>query len=137
MILRWKRMPPEPEGPFAAFREVLELVGRAKSPLTGVMPTTRLPGTPLAEAIHEFETLLADARERMPEWRVPAVEDAWVSVSAAIEASLERARRLREEAPELGGFERLIGAVGQLLDPLDDALEVAGERFRDLRTRSL
>ena len=133
MILRRKRLPPELDRPFAAFEVVVALVDRAKDSLTRVVPTTRLPGTPLAEAIHEFEELLERAVEAMPDWRVPAVESAWLSASAAVRTSLDRARRFREEAPELGGFEGLIWAIGELLDPLD-AFEAAETRFRALRT---
>ncbi len=41
-------------------------------------------------------------------------------------------RQLREDPPELGGFEGLIWAVDQLLAPLE-AFEAAAERFRTLR----
>ena len=46
----------------------------------------------------------------------------------------ERARRFREDAPELGGFEGLIWAVEELMAPLD-AFVTAAERFREVGAR--
>ena len=100
--------------------------------MTATVPSTRLPGTPLAEAIAEFEDHLGRAQALMPAWRHPEVEDEWLACEAGIEESLARARRLREDPPELGGFEGLIWAVDQVLSPLE-AFEAAAERFRTLR----
>jgi hypothetical protein len=68
----------------------------------------------------------------MPTWRRPELEAEWLACGAGIRESLDRARRLREDPPELGGFEGLIWAVDQLLAPLE-AFEAAAERFRTLR----
>jgi hypothetical protein len=100
--------------------------------MTATVPSTRLPGTPLAEAIAELEDHLGRARQLMPAWRHPEVEGEWVACEAGIEESLARARRLREEPPDLGGFEGLIWVVDQVLAPLE-AFEAAAERFRTLR----
>lgn len=104
----------------------------AKRALTWTVPTTRAPGTPLAEALLECEERLGRALELMPAWRHPAVEDEWRACEAGLRGSLDRAAELREEAPELGGFEGLIWAVDRLLAPLE-AFEAAAERFRTLR----
>ena len=48
--------------------------------------------------------------------------------------AVQRARRFREEAPELGGFEGLIWAVEELMAPLD-AFATAAERFQRLGAR--
>ena len=107
-------------------------VEAAKDVMTATVPSTRLPGTPLAEAIAEFEGHLGRARDLMPSWRHPEVESEWVACEAAIEESLARAKRLREDPPELAGFEGLIWVVDQILAPLE-AFEAAAERFRTLR----
>jgi len=46
----------------------------------------------------------------------------------------ERARRFREDPPELGGFDGLIWAVEELMAPLD-GFAIAAERFRQLGAR--
>jgi hypothetical protein len=113
-------------------RAVVEQVEAAKGAMTGTVPSTRSAGTPLAEGILELEQRLTAAQELMPTWWHPDVEAEWLACDAGIRESLERARSLREDPPELGGFEGLIWAVDQLLAPLE-AFEAAAERFRTLR----
>jgi hypothetical protein len=135
LTLRRRRLPPELAEPYAAFEHVAALLGEAKDALTAVMPTTRLPGTPLAEALEAFEDRLARASAGMEAWRVPEVMDAWGEATRGLERARERARAFREDPPELAGFEGLIWAVGEVLDPLE-AFEIAEDRFRALRVRS-
>jgi hypothetical protein len=127
-----RRLPPELESHFAAFSDTIADLEPAKAGLTRVLPTTRLPGTPLPDAIAAYEAALERAEEMMPAWRHPAVEEIWVACREGVAGARDRARRLREEAPELGGFEGLIGAVEHLLDPLEP-FEAAAAAFRDLR----
>jgi hypothetical protein len=131
-LFRRRRLPPELEAPYEAFERVLAEVEPAKEALTEVMPTTRLPGRPLPDALAEFEDRLDHARDAMPGWRRPETEPEWAACAAGIEEAAARAARLREDAPDLGGFEGLIWAVGSLLDPLEP-FRVAAERFRSFR----
>jgi hypothetical protein len=131
-VLRRKRVPIELQPLLEAFRDVVEETEAAKDAMTSTVPTTRLPGTPLPDALLELEGHLARAEELMPAWRHPQVENEWVACGDGIEESLRRASTLRAEAPELGGFEGLIWAVDQVLTPLE-AFEAAAERFRSLR----
>ncbi len=133
MILRRKRLPEDLRGPADRFHEVLDEVEPAKAALAQVMPTTRLPGRPLPDALAEFESRLGRAKDLMPGWRVPQTEAVWSSCDAGIDVALARAERFREEAPDLGGFEGLIWAVEHLMGPLD-VFATADERFRSLRT---
>jgi hypothetical protein len=134
VILRRKRSSPEIQASFAAFRDVLEHLEPAKAALTDVMPTTRLPGRPLPDALVEFEEGLERAAALMPGWRVPALEAEWTVCERGLVEAGERARRLREDAPVLGGFEGLIWAVEELMAPLD-GFATAAERFRALGAR--
>jgi hypothetical protein len=134
VILRRKRTTPEVQASFDAFRDVLAHLEPAKAALTDVMPTTRMPGRPLPDALAEFEEGLRRAEERMPAWRTPEVEREWIACERGLDDARARARGLREDAPELGGFEGLIWAVEQLMAPLD-AFAEAAERFRALGAR--
>jgi hypothetical protein len=134
VILRRKRSSPELRASFAAFRDVLEHLEPAKAALTEVMPTTRLPGRPLPDALVEFEEGLERAEARMPGWRTAALEPEWSACERGLGDARERARRLREDAPDLGGFEGLIWAVEELMAPLD-GFATAAERFRELGAR--
>ena len=129
---RRRRLPEELQAPRQAFAAVLDEVEPAKAALTDVMPTTRMPGRPLPDALWEFDDHLARAHELMPTWRVPQTEAVWSACEAGVVEARERARRLREDAPDLGGFEGLIWAVEQLMDPLA-VFEGAVQRFDELR----
>jgi hypothetical protein len=131
-MLRRKRLPDELIESLEGLRAVVGEIEPAKRAMTGTVPTTRAAGTPLAEGIHELEQRLEAARALMPAWRHDALEPEWRACNDGIRESLDRARRLREQAPELGGFEGLVWAVDRLLEPLE-AFEAAAERFRTLR----
>jgi hypothetical protein len=134
VILRRKRITPEVQSAFDAFRAVLERLEPAKAALTDVMPTTRMPGRPLPDALAEFEEGLERAEERMPAWRISALEAEWIVCEQGLTEARARARRFREDAPEVGGFEGLIWAVEELMAPLD-AFATASERFREVGAR--
>jgi hypothetical protein len=134
VTLRRKRITPEVQSAFDAFRAVLEHLEPAKAALTDVMPTTRMPGRPLPDALAEFEEGLERAEERMPAWRISAVEAEWIDSEQGLTEARVRARRFREDAPEVGGFEGLIWAVEELMAPLD-GFAAAAERFRGLGAR--
>ncbi len=131
-LFRRKRLPGELEAPHASFELVLAEVEPAKEALTDVMPTTRMPGRPMPDALAEFESRLERARELMPGWRRNETESVWTMCDVGLADALVRARRLREDPPALGGFEGLIWAVETLLAPLEPFREAA-ERFRSLR----
>ena len=134
MILRRKRSSLELQTSFAAFLDVLQHLEPAKAALTEVMPTTRVPGRALPDALAEFEEGLRRAQTLMPAWRAPALEREWEACEQGLADARERARRLRTDAPELGGFEGLIWAVEELMAPLD-GFATAAERFRRLGAR--
>jgi hypothetical protein len=131
-MFRRKALPGGLVGSLDGLRAVVEELEAAKRALTGTVPSTRSAGTPLAEGILELERRLAAAQELMPAWWHPDLDAEWRACDDGIRESLDRARRLREQPPELGGFEGLIWAVDQLLEPLE-AFEAAAERFRTLR----
>ncbi|HXF73736.1 MAG TPA: hypothetical protein VNO79_14140 [Actinomycetota bacterium] len=131
-MFRRKRLPEELLAPYDAFREALRHVERAKRELAAAVPTTRLPGRPLAEALLAFEDEVREAEAGMRAWRHPAVAEAWERCRSALAEVRARAERLRLEAPDPGGFEGLVGLVDDLLAPLE-AFEEASVRFLDLR----
>jgi hypothetical protein len=130
--LRRRRLSPELEPRWRAFSDVLREIEPAKAALAGVMPTTRMPGRALPDALLDFEDRLARADDLMPGWRCPQTEDVWTVCESGIAEARTRAQRLREDAPELGGFEGLIWAVEHLMDPLG-AFEGAATRFGELK----
>ena len=130
-----RSLPPELEPSADVFRRVLDELEPAKEALAGTLPTNRLPGRPLVDALLAFETALERAQAMMPAWRRPEVDDVWRRCADGIAVASARARTLREEAPDLGGFEGLLGTIQSLLDPLDP-FEDAARRFASLRVRT-
>ena len=131
-LFRRKRLPDELQEPLEGLRAVAVEIEAAKRAMTGTVPSTRSAGTPLAEGIHELERRLGATRELMPLWRHASLEEEWQACDEGILESQDRARQLREDPPELAGFEGLIWAVDRLLEPLE-AFEAAADRFRTLR----
>jgi hypothetical protein len=131
-VFRRKRLPVELDAPYRAFLATVGSIERGKGALTESVPSTRLPGRPLAETLLEFEEGLREARRSMPAWRVPVVEQEWRAAGAGLDEAVSMAERLRlaGEMPE--GFEALIGTIGDLMAPLE-AFEAAEARFRSLR----
>jgi hypothetical protein len=132
IFTRKRGLPPELEVPLEGLRRVVVEVEAAKDAMTGTVPSTRSAGTSLAEGIFELERRLATAQVLMAAWRHPDLETEWSQCDEGIRQSLDRARQLREDPPELASFEGLIWAVDLLLEPLE-AFEAAAERFRTLR----
>ena len=132
-LLRRKELPSELVPAWDGFRRVLAEIEPAKEELAAVLPTNRLPGRPLVDALASLEGALERAQASMPSWRRPEVEDVWRACADGIGLARDRAEALRREAPDLGGFEGLLGTIQSLIDPLDP-FEVAATRFRALRT---
>jgi hypothetical protein len=132
-IFRRRRLPDAFLEPFTAFEAVLTELEPAKAALAEVMPSTRYPGRPLVDALLAFERGLAAAAPLMAGWRIAPLEDVWVRCEEGVRTAGELAQRLREEAPEILGFEALLGTVESLLDPLTP-FEEAADAFRGLRS---
>ncbi len=119
---------------FVAFHAVLDQLEPAKAALTEVMPTTRSSGRTLPDALLDFERGLEWSQPLMPAWRVSEVEPQWIACDAGLDEARVRAQRLREEAPDVGGFEGLIWVVEHLLAPLEP-FAAADDRFREVGAR--
>ena len=133
-MFRRRHLPPDLREAFDAYRDVAASVERGVSALTQSVPSTRFGGRPLVDTLLEFEEALADAAARMPAWRRPEVEGAWAHADAGLRLARRRAERVRTEAPDPGGFEGLIGLIGDLLAPLE-AVGDAADAFDRLRVR--
>lgn len=131
-MFRRKVLPEHLREPYAAFEAIVAPLERGKAALTESVPGTRLPGRPLAETLGEFEEGLAEVRDGMGRWRVPEIEPEWRAASAGLDETIALAERTRIQAPDPGGFEGLIGLIGDLLAPLEP-FAAAADRFRELR----
>jgi hypothetical protein len=128
MMFRRKALPDELVPSFRAFHDVLDEIEPAKAGLTEVVPGTRLPGRPLDDALAEFVARLTRARDLMPAWRRPELEDEWSACAEGLAIALD-------DAYEATGFGSLVGLVEGLLDPLEPFAQ-AEDRFASLRRRT-
>ena len=135
MMFRRKALPDELVPSFRAFHELLEEIEPAKAGLTEVVPGTRLPGRPLDDALAGFAARLTRARDLMPGWRRPELEDEWSACAGGLAIALDRATQLLDDAYEASGFGSLVGVVEGLLDPLEPFAQ-AEDRFASLRRRT-
>jgi hypothetical protein len=135
MMFRRKALPAKLVPSFRAFHDVLDEIEPAKAGLTEVVPGTRLPGRPLDDALAGFVARLTRARDLMPGWRCPELEDEWSACAAGLAIALDRATQLLDDAYEASGFGSLVGVVEGLLDPLEPFAQ-AEERFASLRRRT-
>jgi hypothetical protein len=120
---------------FRAFHVVLDEIEPAKAGLSDVVPGTRLPGRPLHDALEEFVARLTRARDAMPTWRRPELEDEWSACRDGLEIALHRATELLDDGYEAAGFGSLLEVVERSLDPLEPFAR-AEERFASLRRRN-
>jgi hypothetical protein len=132
VILRRRKIPDDVAAAWDAFESLIPAIERARTALTSSVPSTRLPGRPLAETLLEDEEALAEVEAGMAGWRIPALEGEWTRASDALVEARALAERVRVDSEPPAGFEGLIGLIGDLLAPLD-AFNDAAERFRDLR----
>ena len=135
MMFRRKALTDELIPSFRAFHDVLDEIEPAKAGLTEVVPGTRLPGRPLDDALAGFAARLTRARDLMPGWRRPELEDEWSACAAGLAIALDRATQLLDDAYEASGFGSLVGVVEGLLDPLEPFAQ-AEDRFASLRRRT-
>jgi hypothetical protein len=135
MMFRRKALPDALVPSFRAFHDVLDEIEPAKARLTEVVPGTRLPGRPLDDALAGFVARLTRARDLMPGWRRPELEDEWSACAAGLAIALDRATQLLDDGYEASGFGSLLGVVEGLLDPLEPFAQ-AEERFASLRRRT-
>jgi hypothetical protein len=132
--MRRRQLPEELIEPFEAFLGVLEQIEPAKAGLANVLPSTRLPGRPLRDAVAGFRHHLIDAQALMPDWRCPELETEWLACDAGVSKAVALADRLLASPDEPVAFEGLLATVERLMDPLDPFVSAA-ERFRRLRRR--
>jgi hypothetical protein len=115
-----------------AFETVAERIEAGKAALVGAVPTARVEGRPVAEALLEFEGELRAARERMDAWRRSENRRLWAACRDGLDDALRLAEGARLRAPSID-FESLVDLIGRLLEPLDPFAEA--ERLLKVRRR--
>jgi hypothetical protein len=130
---RARPLPPDLVPVHEAFLRCAEHVDLAQRAMIRCVPSSaRSMALPLDVGAETLRVALADAREAMPAWRHPRVEDAWRACDAAIDATLAGLDGAVGTARATDELEVALTAVQDLLDPLHAFVD-AEEAFRRLR----
>jgi hypothetical protein len=133
-VIRRKELPPALQPAFRAFSAVVDAIEPAKAAVADVLPSTRLPGRPLDDALAEYRAGIERATAGMAAWRRPELEEQWEACAAGLRTAAARAAALIDHEDDPVGFEGLLWTVQDLIEPLDPFV-AAAEQFRSLRTR--
>ena len=135
-----RRVPSDADIVWRLFEAAAERVEEGKAALVAAVPTARVEGRPMAEAVLDFERELRSAGGLMEPWRRSEHEALWIACRHGLEVALRRAERARLQAPSLD-FEALVELIGEIMEPLDPfaeaerVLKVQARRRRFRRAR--
>lgn len=154
MFLR-KRLPPDLQGPYAAFAAQAERVESARTALLSCLPVGRVDPVPVSVGLDLVVDELRAVAAAVDDWRVDDAEDArtgglpghfpgrfpghfhdhWRACRASLDEALEAVPEARAVAASSGELEELLDAVGDVVEPLD-AWHAAERYWLSLRVRS-
>lgn len=120
MILRRRPdLPEELAGAWAAFADCAGVVEGGRRTLLSTLPTGRVEPAPVGVGLDAVAAAIDDARGWMGAWRDVGLDGAWRDCAGALaeaEAAIEEARHV---AATTGELEDLLGAVEDVVAPLD------------------
>lgn len=128
----FSRKPPLPDDrhdAWWAFLDCAEVIEGGRRLLLGTLPTGRVEPAPIGVGIDALERAIQDARGWMDRWRLPDVEDEWADCHAALDDAERAVPELRAVAATTRELEELLGAVEEVVAPLD-AFADAERAFR-------
>ena len=135
-MLRRKTIP-EPLLPaYAEFERQAEQVQAARTAVLSCLPVGRVDRVPVPVGLDLLSDELSDVAQRLPAWKVPEVEAHWQACAEAIVEAEQALPAAYEVAQTSGELEELLGAVGDVIEPIGDAFAAAERRWLALRRRS-
>ena len=114
-----KQLPPDLAGPYAAFSEQAERVESARTALLSCLPVGRVDPVPVPVGLDLVVDELRSVDADLERWRVDAVEGHWQQCRRSIAEALGAVPDARRVAETSGELEELLGAVGDVVEPLD------------------
>lgn len=134
MILRRRQpLPDELTDAWWAFVDCAELIEGGRRHLLATLPAGRVEPAPIGVGLDATARAITDARGWMPRWDVAALADQWQACSAALDESEAAIPLAREVAAATDELEELLGAVEDVVAPLDafaDAERAIRRRWR-------
>jgi hypothetical protein len=83
------------------------------------LPVGRVDPAPMPVGLDLFRGELVTVASSMRAWRVPEVEAHWARCRSALDDVLVQIPRAQAVAVGTGELEELLGAVGEVIEPLD------------------
>lgn len=101
------------------FVDCAEVVETGRRHLLATLPKGRVEPAPVGIGLDAVAGAIEDARGWMGDWRVEELEDAWGDCVQAMHEAEEAIPHAREVAAATGELEDLLGAVEEVVAPLD------------------
>jgi hypothetical protein len=133
MIFRRKVLPDDLQDAYAAFTDQVARMEAARDALMSCLPVGRVDPAPVPVGLDLLDDTLAELRDELAAWRVPALEDQWQGCVEAIDESRSQIATAHEVATTSTELEELLGAVEDVDEPLGYAFQQAELQFRRLR----
>lgn len=119
LFSRKPELPAELHDAWWAFLDCAEVIEGGRRLLLGTLPTGRVEPAPVAVGIDAVGRALDDARGWMHRWRVAPLEHAWADCVEAIDEAAGNLDLVHEVAATTRELEDLLGAVEEVIAPLD------------------
>jgi hypothetical protein len=129
MFARRPALPDAYHDAWWAFLDCAELIEGGRRLLLGTLPTGRVEPAPIGVGLDALVRSIADARAWMDGWKLVELEDVWSDCHAALDESQANTAAVRDVAATTGELEELLGAVEEVVAPLD-AFADAERAFR-------
>lgn len=127
-------MPPSLRPAWDAFGAQALRVEQARQALLRCLPVGRVEPAPIGLGLDLLRDELHAVAAELEAWRVTEAETDWQACRASIDEALEQIEPARAVALATGELEILLGAVGDVVEPLD-AWATAERNWLRRRTR--
>lgn len=120
--LMFRKRPPLPAAhhdAWWAFVDCAEVVEAGRRQLLATLPAGRVQPAPVGLGLDALGAAIEDARAWMPRWRIAEMADAWDDCAAGLEEAAAAIPEVRRTAASPGELEELLGAMTEVIDPLD------------------
>jgi len=119
MLRRKPDLPSQHHDAWWGFVDCADVIEGGRRVLLGTLPTGRVEPAPITVGTAALRRAIDDARAWMPAWRLDELADDWDSCQASLNEALKAADELETVAASTGELEELLGAVQDVIEPLD------------------
>lgn len=118
----FRRRPPLPDDlhdAWWAFLDCAQVIEGGRRQLLATLPKGRVEPAPIGVGLDAVATAVADARGWMDGWRIDQLASEWRDCQDALDETDDAVPHAREVAASTGELEDLLGAVEDVVAPLD------------------